>query len=368
MPGSEAAWLSLTASVTVAVYLHRFGIIAFSQNAATEPDPPAIIDYALLDENTIIDAGALSESDSSLASEMPPLTRMRVSSVYGHIPFYEEVETKHHVVLLAKAKALRDQSASLHQCGKDSEALNGIQESVRLFRVLMGQNPITFITNHDPSPQHFPSRSKSFETKKESLPAIMKHVNLYPGHAEEHSTLLDEDLVSSLDYLTNHLSESLLYRNEEILLLMQESIEIYRMILKNPETHTLSLAISLCDLSDDFLKYDLKYESLVAIHQAARIYQVLATEQPKMYRELFETSIRKLVALSTSIGLDYRFKVPAQDLDQMYIMSSHPLWRAGREVPTVKKKHVGYEGSSLRVAGKKPSKHILVYFLEDLYL
>ncbi|KAF7971894.1 hypothetical protein HWV62_19515 [Athelia sp. TMB] len=201
---------------------------------------------------------------------------------------------------LAKANALKDESAALLDLGRRQEAMAAITEATDLFRALASKHP-ALNAELALSLRTLSSRLGDVGQKEEALFAIEEVVELQRSLANEHSSEFNIELACSLNHLSNRLSR--LDRHEEALLAIQESVDLYRAAVEDhPETSQPGLAASLYNLSTRLSKYGLQEEALAAIQEASGIYQTLAAEDPATYETKHKLSLAKLSDCLKSFG------------------------------------------------------------------
>ncbi|KAF7975799.1 hypothetical protein HWV62_8477 [Athelia sp. TMB] len=299
MPNLRLAWAPLTIIITVAIYLHLRGFPGGDADGA--PVPPPVEELA-----TLANTDELIREDEASAHPAPGATagppddivtspnRAATSSqVVQQLPdLVAELPTVLDRENLAKANALRDQSAVLLDLGQRQEALAAITEATDSFRALALKYP-AFKGELSLSLRVLSSRLGDVGQKEEALLAIEEAVELQRPLANERPSEFDVELASSLNHQSNRLSR--LDRHEEALLASQESVDLYRILVEQqPESHKPGLAASLFNLFNRLSKYDLPDESLVAIQEASGLYRELAAEQPAIYEGNLALSLKKL--------------------------------------------------------------------------
>ncbi|KAF7975801.1 hypothetical protein HWV62_8481 [Athelia sp. TMB] len=293
------AWAPLTIIITVAIYLHLRGFPGGDADGA--PVPPPVEELA-----TLANTDELIREDEASAHPAPGATagppddivtspnRAATSSqVVQQLPdLVAELPTVLDRENLAKANALRDQSAVLLDLGQRQEALAAITEATDSFRALALKYP-AFKGELSLSLRVLSSRLGDVGQKEEALLAIEEAVELQRPLANERPSEFDVELASSLNHQSNRLSR--LDRHEEALLASQESVDLYRILVEQqPESHKPGLAASLFNLFNRLSRYDLQEEALVAIQEASGLYRELAAEQPAIYERNLALSLKKL--------------------------------------------------------------------------
>ncbi|KAF7975814.1 hypothetical protein HWV62_8507 [Athelia sp. TMB] len=299
MPNLRLAWAPLTIIITVAIYLHLRGFPGGDADGA--PVPPPVEELA-----TLANTDELIREDEASAHPAPGATagppddivtspnRAATSSqVVQQLPdLVAELPTAPDRGNLAKANALRDQSAVLLDLGQRQEALAAITEATDLFRAL-ALKYLAFKGELSLSLRVLSSRLGDVGQKEEALLAIEEAVELQRPLANERPSEFDVELASSLNHQSNRLSR--LDRHEEALLASQESVDLYRILVEQqPESHKPGLAASLFNLFNRLSRYDLQEEALVAIQEASGLYRELAAEQPAIYERNLALSLKKL--------------------------------------------------------------------------
>ncbi|KAF7971885.1 hypothetical protein HWV62_19497 [Athelia sp. TMB] len=200
---------------------------------------------------------------------------------------------------LAKANALKAQSAAFSDRGQREEALTAITEATNLLRTLASNHPAIFNSELASSLRILSSSLAVVSRKEEALSAIEEAVELQRVLASDHPSEFNVELASSLIHHSNRLSK--LNRHENALLAIQESVDRYRTAIKDqPETSRSGLAASLYNLSSRLSRYGLQEEALAAIEEACSIYRVLAVEQPALYGKNLAASLKKLSACTNA--------------------------------------------------------------------
>ncbi|KAF7979316.1 hypothetical protein HWV62_42715 [Athelia sp. TMB] len=259
-----------------------------------DPARPLIEGIADLDETDESNNETLAPNENVTDLVVTHLKEIAIQKTKsGHRAVTEQELNTRNAKDLDNAKALSDQSASLHDQGQREEALTAIQEAVSVFRSLAVGNPAAFNADLALSLRTLSVRLANVTRRGEALTVIEEAVGLHRALADQLPAEFNAELASSLNHLSNRLSR--LDRHEEALLAIQESADLYRILAKDrPESHNPGLAASLYNLSNRLSKYDLWEEALVAVQEASGIYRGLAAEKPTFYKKNLVLSLTKV--------------------------------------------------------------------------
>ncbi|HLH68398.1 MAG TPA: tetratricopeptide repeat protein [Candidatus Dormibacteraeota bacterium] len=212
---------------------------------------------------------------------------------------------------------LNNLSIRLSELGQREEALQASQEAVELYRPLVERRPDAFRPHLARFLNNLSLRLAELGRPEEALQAIQEAVELRRSLAERHPDAFRPDLALSLNNLSIRLGE--LGRREEALRAIQEAVELRRPLAEqHPDAFRPDLALSLNNLSIRLAELGRREEALQASQEAVELYRPLAEQRPDAFRPYLAGSLNNLSIRLAELGRREEALQASQEAVELY--------------------------------------------------
>ncbi|KAI0060752.1 hypothetical protein BV25DRAFT_1839546 [Artomyces pyxidatus] len=198
------------------------------------------------------------------------------------------------------ASSLHSLSVKLNNFGRYAEALQAIEDAIKLRRVLAADRPEVFNEKLADSLFNLSVYLTKFDRHTEAFQAMEEVVELQRVLAENRPEVYNKDLADSLHHISVDLNN--FGHHTEALAAIEEAVDLWRMLVAHrPQVFKKDLAWSLLDLSMNLNNLGRNAEALKVIQEAIELWQVLAADRPEYFNKNLAISLHRLsIYLSTS--------------------------------------------------------------------
>ncbi len=191
------------------------------------------------------------------------------------------------------AMALNNLSNRLAYAGRHPEALEAIEKSAKILRLLADSDPAAHTADLAMALNNLSNRLAYAGRQDEALEAIEKSVEIWRPLAEDGPAAYAPDLARALGNLSNSLSDA--GRQDEALEAIEKSVEIWRPLAEDgPAAYAPDLARALGNLSNSLSDAGRQDEALEAIEKSVGILSPLADANPVAYTPVLAGALSNL--------------------------------------------------------------------------
>ncbi|KAF8069116.1 hypothetical protein FPV67DRAFT_1625304 [Lyophyllum atratum] len=199
------------------------------------------------------------------------------------------------------AQSLLHLSDRLRYMDRRGEALEAIEEAVRLYRLLAHAQPTAFNAGLARCLNRVAYRLSDLGHQEEALKADKEAVGIYRLLAKTKPNVFEGDLASCLSSLASKLIA--LGHRQEAVKASEEAIGIYRQLATTRPTEFNShLADSLQVLGEGLLALGRREEALMALEEAVALYRTLSQTRPGAFSDGLAWGLHSLADMLTRLG------------------------------------------------------------------